>query len=96
MGDGPRERERERIPSRLHTVRAEPSAVLELTNQEIMTGAETESDAELSEPPRYPSHLIFLSHYLHICKMGPHILHMKISPDFCPVIPRLSEGMRKC
>ena len=32
-----RERGKERIPSRLHTVSAEPSAGLELTNSEIMT-----------------------------------------------------------
>ena len=34
-----RERERERIPSRLHTVSTEPNAGLELTNREIMTWA---------------------------------------------------------
>ena len=32
-----REREEERIPSRLHTVRLEPDEGLELTNCEIMT-----------------------------------------------------------
>ena len=32
-----RERGRERIPSRLHAVRAEPQVVLDLTNCEIMT-----------------------------------------------------------
>ena len=36
-GKGQRERERERIPSRLHTVGAEPNTGLELTNGEIMT-----------------------------------------------------------
>ena len=37
MWDVQRERERERIPSRLHTVSTEPNAGLELTNREIMT-----------------------------------------------------------
>ena len=37
MGEGQRERERERIPSRLCSVSAEPDAGLELTNREIMT-----------------------------------------------------------
>ena len=32
-----RERKRERIPSRLHAVSAEPNTGLELTNWEIMT-----------------------------------------------------------
>ena len=32
-----RERKRETIPSRLHTVRTEPNMGLELTNGEIMT-----------------------------------------------------------
>ena len=36
-GEGQRERKKERIPSRLHTVSAEPHAGLELTNHEIMT-----------------------------------------------------------
>ena len=36
-GDGQRERGRERIPSRLHTVSVEPDVGLELTNREIMT-----------------------------------------------------------
>ena len=34
---GQRERERERIPSRLHAVITEPDAGLELTNHEITT-----------------------------------------------------------
>ena len=36
-GVAERERERERIPGRLHAVRAEPDVGLELTNYEIMT-----------------------------------------------------------
>ena len=39
------DREGERIPSRLCTVSAKPNVGLEPTNCEIMTGAETESDA---------------------------------------------------
>ena len=37
MGKGERERERERIPGRLHTVSTEPNAGLEQTSHEIMT-----------------------------------------------------------
>ena len=37
MGEGPRKREGERIPSRLCTVSAEPNMGLEFTNSEIMT-----------------------------------------------------------
>ena len=37
VGEGQREGEGERIPSRLHTVSAEPDVGLDLTNQEIMT-----------------------------------------------------------
>ena len=40
-----RERGRERIPSRLCTIRVEPDAELELTNCEIMTRVEIESPA---------------------------------------------------
>ena len=36
-GEGQRERDRERIPSRLHTVSTEPDARLDLTNHEIVT-----------------------------------------------------------
>ena len=36
-GGAERERERERIPSRLHTVSTEPDVRLDLTNREIMT-----------------------------------------------------------
>ena len=36
-GEAERERRRERIPSRLHTVSTEPNVGLELTNGEIMT-----------------------------------------------------------
>ena len=35
--EGQRERERERVPSRLHVVSTEPDIGLDLTNQEIMT-----------------------------------------------------------
>ena len=38
-----REWEKERIPSRLHTVSPEPDVGLELMNHEIMTRAETKS-----------------------------------------------------
>ena len=37
MGEGQSERERERIPSRLHTGSTEPDMGLEPTNCEIMT-----------------------------------------------------------
>ena len=40
MGEEQSERERERIPSKFHTVSAEPNAGLEPTNREIMTSAE--------------------------------------------------------
>ena len=42
-GEGQRERERERIQSRLHTVSMEPDAGLKLTKHEIMTWAKTRS-----------------------------------------------------
>ena len=37
MGEGQREREQERVPSRLCTDSAEPDAGLELMNHEVMT-----------------------------------------------------------
>ena len=37
--------ERERIPSRVHTVSAEPNAGLELANCEIMIGTKIKSQA---------------------------------------------------
>ena len=37
VGEGQKERERERIPSRLYAVSAKPNVGLELTNREIMT-----------------------------------------------------------
>ena len=40
-----RERGRKRIPSRPHAISAEPDAGLELMNRELMTRAETESEA---------------------------------------------------
>ena len=36
-GEGQREKERQRIPSRLYTVSTEPNAGLDPTNYEIMT-----------------------------------------------------------
>ena len=52
FGEREREREGERIPSRLHTVSAESDMGLELTNHEIMT--ELKSDAYPMETPRHP------------------------------------------
>ena len=43
MSRGGAERERERIPSRLHAFSAEPDIGLELRNGEITTWAETKS-----------------------------------------------------
>ena len=43
MGEGHTEREREGIPSRLHTVHAEPNVGLEPTNCEIVTWAKIKS-----------------------------------------------------
>ena len=40
-----RERRRERISGRLHTVSTEPNSGLDLTNEEIMTGAKTKNQA---------------------------------------------------
>ena len=40
VGEGQRERERERIPSRLPMVSTEPHLGLDLMNHEIMTSAE--------------------------------------------------------
>ena len=40
---GEEQRERERIPSRLHAVSAEPDAGLRLTNCEVMTRAKMKS-----------------------------------------------------
>ena len=37
MGEGYRERKRERIPSRLHTVSTDPDAELELPNHEVVS-----------------------------------------------------------
>ena len=50
---GQKEKERERVPSRLRTVSTELDAGLELMNREIMTGAEV--GAIMTEPPRRPS-----------------------------------------
>ena len=53
-------RGRERIPSRLHTVRAEPDAGIELSDRETMTWAEIKSQTfnQLSHPGA-PLFLIF-------------------------------------
>ena len=56
VGEGQRQR-RERIPSRLHTVRAEPNVVLDPMNHEIMTWAKIKSWT--TEPPKCPS-ILFL------------------------------------
>ena len=54
--EGERERgERERIPSRLHSVVAEPNTGLSLMNHEITTQAEIELDTGPAEPPGGPS-----------------------------------------
>ena len=55
LGRG-RERGRERIPSRLHTVSAEPDAGLHLMNCESDhdQSQNQESDVRLTEPPRRP------------------------------------------
>ena len=62
MREGPRERER--IPSRLRSGNTEPDAGLELTDCEIMTGAETKRWAlnQLSRPgaPPRPFHVAVL------------------------------------
>ena len=42
-GEGERERRRDRIPGRLHTVSMDPDVGLKLTNCEIMTRAEIKS-----------------------------------------------------
>ena len=47
-----RGKERERIPSRLHTASTEPDVGLEFTNREIMTGVKVKSQTlnQLSHP----------------------------------------------
>ena len=63
VGERQRERGRERIPSRLHTVTVEPDVGLKLTNRKIMTWAEMKSWMPnwLSHPgaPQYFSILHF-------------------------------------
>ena len=52
-----RERERERSPSRLHAVSAEPHMRLNPTNHERVRhdlSQNQDSDAQLTEPPRWP------------------------------------------
>ena len=53
MGSG-RERERERIPSRLLGVSTEPDVRLEPTNRDLDLSRKQESDASPTEPPRRP------------------------------------------
>ena len=63
VGKGQRESEKERIPSRLCTIGAEPDVGLELMNPEIMTWAETKRRLlnGLSHPvaPCYNLFLVF-------------------------------------
>ena len=75
-GKRPRDRERERILSRLCTDSTEPDAGLELTDRKIVTWPEVgclthwasqapqESDVQLIKPPRRPQ--LFLRHNWHI------------------------------
>ena len=59
MGEGRVERGRERIPSRLCTISDEPDSGLELTNCEIVTGAEVKrQDTQLTKPPGRPIPLL--------------------------------------
>ena len=61
MGEEQRERRRERIPSRLHTVSTEPDTELSLTNRKIMTWATIKSRMlNLTEPPRSPYPLLLI------------------------------------
>ena len=53
LGRG-REMGRERIPSKRHVVNMKPDVGLELTNREIMTWVEIQSDNQLTKPPRHP------------------------------------------
>ena len=66
---GGAEKDRDRIPSRIHTVNAEPDVGLELTNGEIMTRAEIKSlDASPTEPPRRPKATEFLAVCYNSCE----------------------------
>ena len=58
LSRGGAERGRGRIPSRLHAASPEPDVGLDLVNPEIMTRAETESQAlnGLSHPGRFCEH----------------------------------------
>ena len=57
MSRGGAERQGERIPSRLRAVSAEPDAGLDLTDHEIMTGAEINSLTlnRLPDPDTHPN-----------------------------------------
>ena len=65
QGEGQREREGERIPSRLHTVTAEPDVGLETTNCEIITWAKASRVRCLTnwatQAPKFCYHLYFPS-----------------------------------
>ena len=81
-----RERGRKRIPSRLHTISAEPNVGLDLMNCEIMTRAKIKSlDAQPPEPLRCP--LIYVLHSL----ISKHI-------EQCLVLSKylLYEGIQEC
>ena len=58
-----RKREREKIPSRVRIVSAEPSEGLKPTNHEIMTWAKIELVTQPTEPPMYPH----LGNYFFFC-----------------------------
>ena len=58
-----RQREGERIPSRLHSVSAEPDMGFDFTNHEIMTWAKIKSWT-LSEPPVCPENTCIPNHFI--------------------------------
>ena len=62
-----RERGRERIPSRLLAVSAEPNAELDPTNREIMMSAEIKSQMPnlLSHPGAPTTHVLFIHSFIH-------------------------------
>ena len=76
MGRG-RERGRERIPSRLHTVSAEPDVGLETTNCEIMTWVETKSQIlNLLSRPGAPGAVIIIP--LSCLPVSPLVLNLRL------------------
>ena len=55
MGEGQKEKERERIPRRLRTASTESNVGLEPTKpQDFDLSQNQESDAQLTEPPMHP------------------------------------------